>query len=78
MKSNIPSITLRDGTRSTSNKQVSDAFVQYYRELLGTKTNCTRLNSDIVRNGKLLDLAQSIALIRPVVEEYCGPNSRKQ
>ncbi|GFS32294.1 hypothetical protein Acr_00g0021820 [Actinidia rufa] len=69
MKSNIPSISLGDGTRTTSNKQVGDAFVQYYRGLLGTKRVCTRLNSETVRNGKLLDLAQSIDLTRPVVEE---------
>ncbi|XP_057504768.1 uncharacterized protein LOC130788237 [Actinidia eriantha] len=69
MKSNIPSITLEDGTRSTSNKQVSDAFVQYYRGLLGIKRDYTRLNSKTVRNGKLLDLAQFIALTCPVVDE---------
>ena len=36
-KNYIASITLEDGSRSISNTQVSDAFVQYYKELLGTK-----------------------------------------
>ncbi|GFY92742.1 hypothetical protein Acr_08g0011380 [Actinidia rufa] len=55
VKSNIPSIILEDGSRSTSNKQVSDAFVQYYIGLLGSKAECTRLNRDIVHKRKSLD-----------------------
>ena len=52
MKSNIPSITLGDGNRSTSNKQISDAFVQHYMGLLGTKRVCMSLKPEIVCKGK--------------------------
>ncbi|GFS37427.1 phytochrome and flowering time regulatory protein [Actinidia rufa] len=68
-RNNIPSLSLEDGSRSTSSKQVRDAFVQYYRGLLGTKRNCSRLNPDIARNGRILDQSQSIALVLPVTEE---------
>ncbi|PSR91221.1 Endonuclease/exonuclease/phosphatase protein [Actinidia chinensis var. chinensis] len=64
-RNNIPSISLEDGSRSTSSKQVRDAFVQYYRGLLGTKRNCSRLNPDIARNGRILDQSQSLALVLP-------------
>ncbi|XP_057476933.1 uncharacterized protein LOC130764649 [Actinidia eriantha] len=69
MRNNIPFISLGDGTRSSSIKQVNDAFVHYYRGLLGTKRICKRLNPEIVRNGKLLDKSQSLALAFPVTEE---------
>ena len=52
MKSNIPSITLGDGNRSTSNNQISDAFVQHYMGLLGTKRVCMSLKPEIVCKGK--------------------------
>ncbi|GFZ09693.1 hypothetical protein Acr_21g0002920 [Actinidia rufa] len=68
-RNNLPSISLEDGSRSTSSKQVRDTFVQYYRGLLGTKRNCSRLNPDIARNGRILDQSQSLALVLPVTEE---------
>ena len=36
-RSYISSITLENGTRTQSSSQVSEAFVQYYTDLLGTK-----------------------------------------
>ncbi|GFZ16285.1 hypothetical protein Acr_25g0006940 [Actinidia rufa] len=69
MNGNIPSITLEDGSRSTSNRQVSDAFVQHYIELLGTKRQCMGFNPDIVSRGRKLEADQVIALTLPVSEE---------
>ncbi|GFY87115.1 hypothetical protein Acr_05g0007540 [Actinidia rufa] len=69
VKSSIPSITLENGTRSTSNEQVSDAFVQYYMRLLSSKGECMKLNPKIVYKGKSLDSDQAITLTHPVTEE---------
>ncbi|GFY83047.1 hypothetical protein Acr_02g0012870 [Actinidia rufa] len=69
IKSGIPSITLGDETRSTSNKYVSDAFMQHYMGLLGTKRECMRLNPKIACKGKSLDPNQAIILTLPVAEE---------
>ncbi|PSS08147.1 30S ribosomal protein [Actinidia chinensis var. chinensis] len=68
-KSSISSITLDDGRRSTLNKQVNGAFVQYYIGLLGFKGDCTRLSRDIVCKGKSLDPDQATTLTHLVIEE---------
>ncbi|GFY92846.1 hypothetical protein Acr_08g0012420 [Actinidia rufa] len=68
-KSHISSISLEDGTRSSSHLQVSEAFVKYYTELLGSKGVCTRLNKDIVSKGRCLDHDQAASLIQAVTEE---------
>ncbi|GFZ04425.1 hypothetical protein Acr_16g0010490 [Actinidia rufa] len=68
-KTNISSITLESGARSTSNSQVSEAFVQFYKGLLGTKGACTELNRDMVSRGRLLDSSQAQTLTQPVSEE---------
>ena len=68
-KTNISSITLEGGVRSTSSSQVSDAFVHFYKGLLGTKGGCIELNRDMVAQGKKLDPEQAQILIHPVTEE---------
>ncbi|GFY91271.1 hypothetical protein Acr_07g0014670 [Actinidia rufa] len=68
-KSIISSITLGNGSRSNSSKQISDAFVQFYESLLGTKEDCSGLNSEIVSSGRRLNPSQADNLICPVTEE---------
>ncbi|GFY93673.1 hypothetical protein Acr_09g0001190 [Actinidia rufa] len=64
-KSIISSITLGNGSRSNSSKQISDAFVQFYESLLGTKEDCSGLNSEIVSSGRRLNPSQADNLICP-------------
>ncbi|GFY96655.1 hypothetical protein Acr_11g0009610 [Actinidia rufa] len=66
-KSSISSITLKNGTRSQSSRQVSETFVQYYTGLLGTKGQCS--NRSIVFKGKILDPGQAANLTRTVSDE---------
>ncbi|GFS35505.1 hypothetical protein Acr_00g0040240 [Actinidia rufa] len=68
-KNHIASISHEDGSRTSSQKQVGDAFVQYYKGLLGTKIDYTRLNRDTVLQGKLLDADQADCLLRPISDE---------
>ncbi|GFZ13032.1 hypothetical protein Acr_23g0014170 [Actinidia rufa] len=68
-KSSITSITLESRERSNSNSQVSEAFVRYYKGLLGTKGGCTCLNFDIVARGRRLDQDQVQNLTQQVTEE---------
>ncbi|GFY81235.1 hypothetical protein Acr_01g0010440 [Actinidia rufa] len=68
-KNFIASITLEDGSRSTSNNQVSNASVQYYMGLLGTKEDCIKLDRDIVLKGNILEAEQASNLIKAVSEE---------
>ncbi|GFY96656.1 hypothetical protein Acr_11g0009620 [Actinidia rufa] len=65
-KGQIVSLSLSDGTRTTSNQEVSNAFVNYYKELLGTGSNCAQLDKDILLDGKLVQEEQSNVLIRDV------------
>ncbi|GFY91064.1 hypothetical protein Acr_07g0012600 [Actinidia rufa] len=69
VKNHIASISLEDRSRTSSKKQVGEAFVQYYRRLLGTKNECTRLSRDTILQGKLLDPNQADCLIRPISDE---------
>ncbi|GFS30621.1 hypothetical protein Acr_00g0012980 [Actinidia rufa] len=69
VKNHIASISLEDGSRTSSKIQVGKAFVQYYRSLLGTKRECTSLNRDTVLQGKLLNADQAECLIRPISDE---------
>ncbi|GFZ01062.1 hypothetical protein Acr_14g0006970 [Actinidia rufa] len=68
-KSIISSITLDNGSRSNSSKQISDTFVQFYTSLLGTKEVCSRLDTEIMSRGQRLDSSQADNLICPVTEE---------
>ncbi|GFZ18561.1 topoisomerase II-associated protein PAT1 [Actinidia rufa] len=68
-KSIISSITLDNGSRSNSSNQISEAFVQFYTSLLGTKKVCTSLNTEIVSRGRRLDSSQADNLTCPMTEE---------
>ncbi|GFZ08459.1 hypothetical protein Acr_20g0002670 [Actinidia rufa] len=67
-KRQIMSLNLSDGTRTTSNQEVSNAFVNYYKELLGTGSNCVQLDKDILLDGKLVQEEQANVLIRDVLD----------
>ncbi|GFS34500.1 hypothetical protein Acr_00g0034240 [Actinidia rufa] len=68
-KNHIASISLEDGSRTTSKNQVSEPFVQYYMGLLGTKRDCIRLDKEIMLKGKILEAEQASNLIRAASEE---------
>ncbi|GFS40250.1 hypothetical protein Acr_00g0067380 [Actinidia rufa] len=68
-KNHIASISLGEGGRSTSSKQVSEAFIHFYKDLLGSKENCIKLNRETVLRGKLLEAEQANLLLREVTEE---------
>ncbi|GFZ21498.1 hypothetical protein Acr_29g0006600 [Actinidia rufa] len=68
-KINIYLITLEGGVRSTSSSQVSDAFVHFYKGLLGTKGGCIELNRDMVARGRKLDPEQAQILTHLATEE---------
>ncbi|GFY88190.1 hypothetical protein Acr_06g0001300 [Actinidia rufa] len=68
-KNHIASISMEEGSRTTSSKQVSEAFVQFYKVLLGSKGECTNLNRGTVLKGKLLEAEQASLLLREVSDE---------
>ncbi|GFS42551.1 hypothetical protein Acr_00g0080480 [Actinidia rufa] len=68
-KNHIASISLEDGSRSSSGKQVSEAFVHYYKGLLGTTQRCSTLDRSIALRGKLLEPEQAANLMREVSGE---------
>ena len=57
------------GAATTSPQQVSDLFVDYYRNLLGTRKDCGKLDKEIVSVGNLVSVDQASDLIRPVLDE---------
>ncbi|GFY81548.1 hypothetical protein Acr_01g0013570 [Actinidia rufa] len=68
-KSQIVSLTLSDGSRSTSLQQVSNAFLDFYKGLLGSNFPCTQLDNFILLDGEQVNEAQAMDLIRAVSDE---------
>lgn len=57
---------MENGSMSDSSKQVSEAFLRYYKKLLGTKNCCTSIDKEVVRNGPLVPPDNKSDLIKPV------------
>ncbi|GFY99599.1 hypothetical protein Acr_13g0009990 [Actinidia rufa] len=57
------------GSATTSPQQVSSLFVEYYKNLLGTRKVCSRLDKEIFLVGNLVSEDQASDLIRPVLDE---------
>nr|TKS07847.1 hypothetical protein D5086_0000108870 [Populus alba] len=65
----IPSITCSNGWTTTSLKEVGDAFVSYYQQLLGTPKPTIPLDRDIIQRGPCLSSHLQGALLSPVSQD---------
>ena len=65
----IISVSDADGVATTSFQQVSSLFVDYYKNLLGTRKDCQRLEGDVLAEGTLIKEEQAIGLNQPVLDE---------
>ncbi|GFZ09700.1 hypothetical protein Acr_21g0002990 [Actinidia rufa] len=68
-RNQIVSLIDAGGAATTSHHQVSALFVDYYKNLLGTRKECTRLDKEILSAGNLVSEDQALELIRPVLDE---------
>ncbi|GFY95994.1 hypothetical protein Acr_11g0003000 [Actinidia rufa] len=68
-KNQIISLTKADGTVTTSAKQISSLFVDYYTNLLGKNSDCPRMENEMIATGPLVQEEQSLQLISPVLDE---------
>ncbi|GFZ12259.1 hypothetical protein Acr_23g0006440 [Actinidia rufa] len=68
-KNQIISLTLPNGSRTSSYQEVSNAFIDFYKELLGTSYTSAHIDRDILSDGKLVDEAQANALTHAVSDE---------
>nr|TKS17469.1 hypothetical protein D5086_0000012930 [Populus alba] len=64
-RSFIPATTCSNGRTTTSLKEVGDAFVAYYQQLLGTPKPTTPIDSDIIQRGPRLPSHLQDALLAP-------------
>ncbi|XP_057515007.1 uncharacterized protein LOC130796657 [Actinidia eriantha] len=62
-KGQIVSITLSAGSRSTSQQEDNESFIKFYKNLLGSSSSCTPIDSHVLLDGMLLDEDQASALI---------------
>ena len=53
-RNQIISLTKVDGETTSSPQQVSFLFVEYYKNLLGVKSVCSRLDRSILSEGPLV------------------------
>ena len=67
-RNHIASISLADESRSSSKNQVSEALLQFYKDLLGSNSSCARLAKDIVLEGNILEADQANDLIRAITD----------
>ncbi|GFY91496.1 hypothetical protein Acr_07g0016920 [Actinidia rufa] len=68
-KSQIVSISLSDGSRSTSQQQVNESFIEFYKNLLGSSSDCSAIDISILMNGKLVDDGQATELMRAITDK---------
>ncbi|GFY85620.1 hypothetical protein Acr_04g0003580 [Actinidia rufa] len=68
-KNQIISLINEDGVATTSPHQASSLFVDYYKNLLGTKTEYPRMERVLLAKGLLVQEEQSLLLICPIVDE---------
>ncbi|GFY86445.1 hypothetical protein Acr_05g0000840 [Actinidia rufa] len=68
-RNQIVSLLDANGVATTSPQQVSSLFVDYYKNLLGTRKECPRLDSEILSEGTLVSDDQAIDLVRPMLDE---------
>ena len=68
-RNHITSISLTDGNRSKSENQVSDAFLHFYKDLLGSDISFARLDQNVILQGNLLKTEHANDLTRPVSHE---------
>nr|TKR97776.1 hypothetical protein D5086_0000209760 [Populus alba] len=66
-RSFIPATTCSNGRTTTSLKEVGDAFVAYYQQLLGTPKPTTPIDSDIIQRGPRLPSHLQDALLAPCI-----------
>ena len=62
-RNQIVSLAKSDGSVTTSLQQVNSLFVDYYKNLLGTKSDCVRLDSQILAKGTKVGTEQAISLV---------------
>ena len=62
----IPATTCSNGRTTSSLKEVGDAFVAYYQQLLGTPKPTSQIDSDIIQRGPCLPSHLQDALLAPV------------
>ncbi|KAK6125166.1 hypothetical protein DH2020_041087 [Rehmannia glutinosa] len=65
-KNFIASIVREDGNPTVSQDQVALEFIEFYKQLLGTKQNTQPPDPEIIGNGPLLDETQGTDLIKPI------------
>ncbi|GFY91193.1 hypothetical protein Acr_07g0013890 [Actinidia rufa] len=68
-RNQIVSLIDAGGAATTSSQQVSSLFVEYYKNLLETRKDCSKLDNEIFSVGNLVSEDQASDLLRPVLDE---------
>ncbi|GFZ11471.1 hypothetical protein Acr_22g0008690 [Actinidia rufa] len=59
----IVSINLSNGSRSKSQQEVNESFVEFYKNLLDSSSSCTPIDRNVLLEGRLMNDDQATALI---------------
>jgi len=65
----IAAIVREDGSMTSSQEQVSEEFIGFYRHLLGSCSNTGSINPTIISSGPTISLEHANALTRPVCDQ---------
>ncbi|GFZ09181.1 hypothetical protein Acr_20g0009890 [Actinidia rufa] len=68
-RSQIVEFTKEDGASTISIQQVRSLSVEFYKNLLGVKIDCSRLDREVFVEGKIVDEKHVLSLIQPVSDE---------
>ena len=65
----IVSITLPNGSRSKSQQEVNDSFIEFDKNLLGSSSSCTPIDKNVLLEGRLVNDDQATALICAITDK---------
>lgn len=67
-RNHISAVRKEDGSLTESYQEVTDAFVRFYKNLLGSKDQCDDVDGAVVEQGPVLGEEQSSALVMDITE----------
>ncbi|XP_057478787.1 uncharacterized protein LOC130766107 [Actinidia eriantha] len=65
----IVSIILLNGSRSKSQQEVNESFIEFYKNLLGSSSSCTPIDRNVLLGGRLVNDDQATALICAITDK---------
>ncbi|XP_057955482.1 uncharacterized protein LOC131149232 [Malania oleifera] len=68
-RNHISAVMKEDGERTTSEQQVVEEFLGFYKNLLGKEEHTESIDAQVVARGRLINVTQADQMVAPISEE---------